>query len=50
MILQGKEINKQLLANSVNKVMILQGNEAIYKAKEGVNKASQKIAEKIKEY
>ncbi|MCU7938347.1 MAG: hypothetical protein KZQ64_08775 [gamma proteobacterium symbiont of Bathyaustriella thionipta] len=49
MILMNKEVEKILLAKSINQVMLQQGKNVINKVKEDLDQASQKAMEKIKQ-
>lgn len=49
MILQGKDVDKMLLSQSINQVMLQQGKNVINQVKEDLHQASKKAMERIKE-
>lgn len=49
MILQGKDVDKMRLSQSINQVMLQQGKNVINQVKEDLDQASKKAMERIKE-
>ena len=49
MILQGKDVDKMLLSQSINQVMLQQGKNVINQVKEDLQQASKKAMARIKE-